>query len=104
MWVTGTPEIGKPVRPSLLCEPGIAIIATALKTASIQLPFGLLQLDPATLLVLYQGPVSATRLLAPQLTIPNNPALHGARVPLQGLGPNNANGVSLSGLAVLNIR
>ena len=103
-WVAGTSAIGQTVRLCLLCEPGTAILATALKTASIPLPFGRLQLDPSSLLVLHQGPVSSSRLLALPINIPNDAALRGARFPLQGLGLNKAGDLRISGLSTLAIQ
>ena len=100
-WVAGEANLGKTVRLSLLCEPGASILATAIKTANIRYPFGLLQLDPASLLILYRGSVGSSRLLSLPLTVPNDPTLRGATFPVQGLGLNKAGDLRISGLTTL---
>ncbi len=103
IWVAGLPDIGKAVRPTVLAEPGMALIATAVGTGNIATPFGVLRLDPGTLTVVQIGTVAGSRIFAPEITIPNNPALRGARFPLQGLGQDSANRPLLTGLVILRV-
>ncbi len=104
MWVGGTPEIGKIATATLLAETGPTVLAAALTTTKISLSFGLLQLDPASLVILKQGTIGSNRLLSIQLNIPNDPTLRGRTFPVQGLGQNNSQSLRLSNLALLTIR
>lgn len=104
MWITGTPEIGKIIAPTLLSETGTVVLAVALSTARIPISFGLLRLDPATLTVLKQGATGANQLFTAQFRIPNDPGLRGRIFPLQGLGQNNIQNPRLSNLVSLAVR
>jgi dienelactone hydrolase len=103
IWFTGVPDIGKVVQPTVLCEPGPALIATSVSTVSIPTSFGLLRLDPATLALVHLGTVGSSRLLAPKFTIPNDSSLRGAKFPLQGLGQDVTRKTVLTGLVTLTI-
>ncbi|MCC6672979.1 MAG: hypothetical protein IT458_18080 [Planctomycetes bacterium] len=86
LWNQGAGRIGTTPVLRLGQEPGAAFVLVAAGTASLATPFGILELDPASLLVLGQSTVGSARLVSLPLPIPNDPGLLGAVLPLQGLG------------------
>lgn len=67
-------------------RPGdLAFALLAAGDAAIPTPWGVLRLDPATLVLLGSAPVGSGAFASIGLTIPNDPALRGARVPFQGV-------------------
>jgi hypothetical protein len=97
LWTIGTAAPGRVVRATLAAEAGQAGLFAAAAEASTPTPFGLLLLDPATLVVVAHGAAGADDLWSASLAIPDDPALVGARVPLQGLGADAAASLRLTG-------
>jgi hypothetical protein len=98
LWTVGAAAPGRVVRSTVAAEPGPAALFAAAGEAAVATPFGLLLLEPATLLALAAGAADGERLWSVALPIPNDPALVGARVPLQGLGLAAGAGPRLTGL------
>ena len=86
LWQTSRAAIGTTLGLTAAAEPGVAAILLAASSASVPTPFGLLQLDPRTLLTGASGSVGGDRLLLVALRVPNDGSMVGARLPLQSIG------------------
>jgi dienelactone hydrolase len=103
VWQVGAAAIGQSTRISMAAEPGIASIFAAAGTYSVATPFGTLLLDPATLAIAQTGTIAADRLLSITLSVPNTPALIGARVYFQAAGATRNAAIRLGARAGLTI-
>lgn len=72
----------------------MAFVFWSPRTASIQTPIGLLELDPSLLALLAQFPLDAAGLGGITLPVPNLPSLRGRSIHLQGLEAVTATGLS----------
>jgi hypothetical protein len=103
LWNFGSTAIGQPTRLTIAGEPGAAAAFAAAGTAALNTPFGVLRLDPATIFPVFTGIVGQERLLSENLTIPNDPALVGARVPLQAVALSKGASLRLSVLLSVEV-
>ncbi len=94
LWTAGAPRIGTTVSFAVAAEPGPAALLAAAGPAAISTPFGLLELDPATLALVAVGAAATAvprdHVFSVAVAIPASPSLIGAAVSLQGLGSGTA--------------
>ena len=102
-WVTPSATIGQSSRIEVLGEPGPAALLAAAATTSLATPFGVLRLDPLTIVVASQGAAGGERLFTTTLPIPNDPGLVGVKVPFQAVGLERAGQLRFSDLLTIGI-
>ena len=103
LWTDRAGAPGRTSRFSILAERGAATLFAAAATAAVATPFGLLELDPSTIVVVTQGVIGKDRLLSWSLSLPNVSALIGAQIPFQGIGIDNADRLVWTNLSVFAI-
>jgi dienelactone hydrolase len=90
VWADLPLPLASTTRLSAGMEPGIGAIAVAPAplVGPLPTPLGELRLDPASAFVLAAGVVGTARRFDAAITMPNQPALLGAPLGVQGLGPS----------------
>jgi hypothetical protein len=90
VWTSAPLALGASLRASVGMEPGIGGLAAAFAppVGPIATPLGELRLDPNLAFVLAAGVVGSERRFDVPLTLPADPALVGAPLSLQALGPS----------------
>ena len=105
MWLSGDLRIGQTTSAWIAARPGVAILGVGSSLGpALPTEFGSLMLDPYTGFVTYVGMLtSGTRLEMP-LFVPNDPALDGLPVALQGLGMTAAQYAALGNAGMLHVK
>ncbi|MCU0865365.1 MAG: hypothetical protein MUC36_16400 [Planctomycetes bacterium] len=92
IWTSAPLALATTLRASAGMEPGLGAIAAALSApvGPLPTPFGVLRLDPSLAFLLQVGVVGNERRLDTTIAVPADPALVGAPLALQALGPTIA--------------
>jgi pimeloyl-ACP methyl ester carboxylesterase len=85
MWSTFPSASPLVARVSFVTEPGSSFLMAAVQTASVPTPFGVLGLDPSTIVVV-PTTTPSTKLVNVDFTVPPALVLNGFSVPFQSLG------------------
>jgi dienelactone hydrolase len=104
LWRFGSTRIGTTSSLSIGGEPGNAAVYLSPGTKTVTLPFGVLKLDPALILLFANGKLGAPRMLSIPTAIPNDTKLIGAKVWLQGLTDGATPGLQLTDVVPIVIR
>lgn len=104
LWRFGPTKIGSTSSLSIGGEPGNAAIYLSPGTKTIPLPFGVLKLDPAVILFLAGGKLTASKMLSFATAIPNDAKLIGGKVWMQGITDSPMPGLQLTGVVPIVIR
>ena len=104
LWRFGPTKIGRTSSLSIGGEPGNAAVYLSPGTKTIPLPFGVLKLDPAVILFLAGGKLTASKMLSFATVIPNNAKLIGGKVWLQGITNGTKSGLQLTDVVPIVIR
>ena len=89
-------------RVATACEPGPSFLMASLQQVAIQTPYGILGLDPATLVVL-PGTMPTTKLMTFDITLPAELLIGGLALPFQAIGANRAVQQKLSNVVATRI-
>ncbi|MFO1050589.1 MAG: hypothetical protein U1F36_00075 [Planctomycetota bacterium] len=90
VWPAAAIRSGAQTRISVAAEPGPCGVLAAAAFGSLPTPFGELRLDPGSLFVAFTGSASAERRFDATLSLPADPSLIGARLPVQAFGATRA--------------
>jgi pimeloyl-ACP methyl ester carboxylesterase len=96
LWLNGQERAQGTLALRLAAEPGPGAVWIAGAPAQIQTPWGLLELDPMTMLLLARPDVDSTRCWGLDVPIPDDPSLIGVPLPLQAAGLSNQLGPRLT--------
>lgn len=104
LWFDKVGVLGGTSRFEMLATPGPAALFSGIATAPVSTPYGLLELVPATIALVTHGLTKHSRMFSWRWRIPNDPALVGSRIPLQGLGLDNTGQSAWTNMTVFSIQ
>ena len=100
---TGPQAIGKTSNFHLIAEPGLSGHLLAARIVPTPTPWGLLMLEPASLVIVNVALMQSPRLSTLNFPVPNEKSLRGLKVPFQGFGMDRLARLRFSRAVLLEI-